>query len=320
MADEVMMDPERFIQAGWDIYRYNTGQIYGVYSGADTHLLYYNKDLFDQAGVGHPTPDWTWDDFLEAALALTVVEGDRTVQWGAPLGILVASWGMANLVWEEGGDIVDERPFYNRLTLDNEPVIKVLQFIQDMVHVHKVAPSPSQANTLGEAAGFESGRVAMVIDGGWSIQSRSEIEAFQWDVQMLPKGTAGFWSAFWPGTPMQISADTDEPELAWEYVRWFAASEEGQDLVAKQLIQVPARLDIALSESFLTQPGLPPNAQAWAESLKQAKPGDTIHVNQQEMMDKIWQPNWDSYIENNMTAEAFASTVETEGNAILEGS
>jgi hypothetical protein len=37
-------------------------------------------------------------------------------------------------------------------------------------------------------------------------------------------------------------------------------------------------------------------------------------------MDKVWQPNWDSYIENNMTAEAFASTVETEGNAILEGS
>ena len=318
-ADPVMMDEKMFIQAGWDIYRFGTGSIYGVYSGADTHLLYYNKALFDQAGVEYPTPEWNWDNFLDAAKKLTIVEGDRTTQWGTSLSILVASWGMSNLVWEEGGDIVGERPFYSKLTLDNEPVIKVLKFIQDMVHVHKVAPAPSQANALGDAASFESGKVAMVIDGGWSIQARKEITAFEWDIAMLPQGTAGFWGTFWPGTPMQISADSKNPELAWEYVRWFAASDEGQALVAKQLIQVPARLDIALSDAFLQQPGLPPNVAAWAESLKQAKPGDTIHVNQQEMMDKVWQPNWDRYIENKISAEEFAATVETEGNAILAG-
>ncbi|HMN27226.1 MAG TPA: extracellular solute-binding protein, partial [Caldilineaceae bacterium] len=121
-ADSVMMDPELFIQAGWDIYRFNTGKIYGVYSGADTHLLYYNKTLFDSAGLDYPTAEWTWDNFLAAAKALTIVEGDRTTQWGTALSILVASWGMANLVWEEDGDIVDQRPFYTKLTLDNEPV------------------------------------------------------------------------------------------------------------------------------------------------------------------------------------------------------
>lgn len=319
-ADPVMMDAKKFIQAGWDVYRFNTGKIYGVYSGADTHLLYYNKDLFDKAGVGYPTADWTWDNFLDAAKKLTIVEGDKTVQWGTALSILVASWGMSNLVWEEGGDIVDQRPFYSKLTLNNEPTIKVLKFIQDLVHVHKVAPSPSQATALGEQAGFESGKVAMVLDGGWSIQSRKAITAFKWDVAVLPKGADGFWGTFWPGTPMQISADSKNAQLAWSYVQWFAASQEGQELIAKQLIQVPARLDIALSDTFLKQPGLPPNAQAWAESLKKAKPGDTINVNQQEMMDKIWQPNWDKYIENKQKPEEFANTVETEGNKILQGS
>src|SRR5262245_53030282 len=133
-----MMDPKLFIQAGWDIYRFNTGKIYGVYSGADTHLLYYNKTLFDAAGLDYPTAEWTWDTFLENAKKLTVVEGDRTTQWGTALSILVASWGMSNLVWEEGGDIVDQRPFYTKLTLNNEPTIKVLKYIQDLVHVHKV--------------------------------------------------------------------------------------------------------------------------------------------------------------------------------------
>jgi len=137
-------------------------------------------------------------------------------------------------------------------------------------------------------------------------------------VAVLPKGSDGFWGTFWPGTPMQISADSKNAQLAWSYVQWFAASQEGQELIAKQLIQVPARLDIALSDTFLKQPGLPPNAQAWAESLKKAKPGDTINVNQQEMMDKIWQPNWDKYIENKQKPEEFANTVETEGNKILQ--
>ena len=318
-ADPVLLDKNLFIQAGWDVYRFGTGKTYGMYSGADTHLLYYNKDLFDKGGVSYPTADWTWDDFLEAAKKLTIVEGDKTTQYGTALNILVADWGLSNLIWMEGGDIVDERPFFNKLTLDNEPVIKVLRFVQDLVYTHKVAPSPEQAEALGESGSFESGKIAMLLDGGWSIQSRKGIEAFKWDVEMLPKGPAGFFGAFWPGTPMQISSQTKNPDLAWAFVRWFAASTEGQELIAKQLIQVPARLDIALSPTFLEQPGLPPNAKAWAQSLQNAKPSDTFHANKQEMMDKVWTPNWDKFIKNQMTPEEFAKTVETEGNKILEG-
>jgi multiple sugar transport system substrate-binding protein len=316
-SDPVLLDGKQFLQAGWDIYKFGTGKIYGVYSGADTHLLYYNKDLFDKAGVKPPAPEWTWDNFLDAAKNLTVQEGGKTTQWGTALSILVASWGWAPLVWDEGGDIVDGRPFYTKLTLNNDPVIKVLRFIQDMVHKDKVAPSPAQSQTLGEQAGFESGKVAMVLDGGWSIQSRKAITAFKWDIEIPPKGPQGQWSAFWPGTPFQVRANTKNPELAWEFVRWFAASKEAQELIAKQLIQVPARLDVATSPTFLQQPGLPPNAKAWTEALKNSKPGDTIHVKQQEMTDKVWQPNWDKFIENKMKPEEFAQVVEEEGNKIL---
>jgi len=318
--DPVLLDEKIFIQAGWDLFRFGTGNTYGMYSGADTHLLYYNKDLFDNAGVQYPTADWTWDDFLDAAKRLTVVEGDNTVQFGTSLSILAAYWGMASLVWAEGGDIVDQRPFYTKLTLNTPPVIKVLKYIQDLVYTHKVAPSPTQSEALGEAGSFESGKIAMLVDGGWSILSRKEITAFKWDVEKTPKGEAGFVGAFWPGTPMQISSRSKNPELAWAFVRWFSASKEGQELIAKQLIQVPARLDVALSPTFLGQAGLPPNAKVWAESLQTAKSADILHPNQQEMIDKVWTPNWDRFIANSMTPEEFATTVETEGNKIIQGS
>lgn len=316
-ADPVLNDPKLFLQSGWDIYKFGTGKIYGMYSGADTHLLYYNKDLFDKAGVKPPDGNWTWNDFTDVAKSLTQRAGDKTTVWGTALSILVASWGWAPVVWSEGGDIVDSRPFYTKLTLNNDPVIKTLQWVQDLVHLHQVAPSPSNQKTLGESFGFDSGTVAMVLDGGWSIQARKDLTAFKWDIAKQPKGSAGFFSAFWPGTPLQISSASKNPDLAWEYVRWFSASKEGQELIAKQLIQVPARLDVALSDAFIKQPGLPPNAQAWSESLQSSKPGDTFHPKQQEMMDKVWQPNWDQFIENKMKPEEFATTVEEEGNKLL---
>ena len=43
------------------------GSTYGIPVGFTTHCLFYNKDIFDEAGVEYPTEDWTWDDLQEAA-------------------------------------------------------------------------------------------------------------------------------------------------------------------------------------------------------------------------------------------------------------
>lgn len=315
----MFFDPNAFIQGGWDIYRFGTDRIYGIYSGADTLLLYYNKTLFDKAGISYPTSDWTWDNFVEAAKALTIREGDRVTQWGTVLGSFDAYWGWANLVWMEGGDIIDSRPFYTKLTLNNEPVIKVLRFLHDLVYTHQVAPTPSQAQSVAEQGGFQSGKVAMVVDGGWSIQSWKDVTSFAWDIEMLPKGSAGFVGEFWPGTPFQINAATENPDLAWEYVSWFSGSKEAQELIAKELIQVPALFEVSRG-IFLEQPGLPDNAQAWVRSLENTRPGDMFHEKQQELMDKVWTPNWEKFQRNSISAEEFAKTVEEDGNALLQSS
>jgi multiple sugar transport system substrate-binding protein len=320
-ADPVFADPNAFVQSGWDVFKFGTDRTYGMYTGADTLLLYYNKSLFDAAGLAYPTSDWTWDNFVEAAKALTIRDGDRVTQWGCVTGSFDdPQWGWANLVWMEGGDNVDNRPFYTRLTLNNEPVLKVLHFVQDLVYTHKVAPTPAQATSVADQGGFESGKVGMMVDGGWSIQPRKAITAFKWDVETLPKGSQGFVGEFWPGTPMLISAGTKNPDLAWEYVRWFASDLAAQTLIAGKGVQVPALLEVANSEAFLGQPGMPGNVQAWVRSLQNARPGDIFHANQQELMDKIWAPEWEKFRNNSVTPEDFASKVEEDGNKFLQGS
>lgn len=56
---------------------------YGLSQGMATEIMYYNKDMFDAAGVAYPTSDWTWDDYAAAAQKLTKTEGGQTTQWGS---------------------------------------------------------------------------------------------------------------------------------------------------------------------------------------------------------------------------------------------
>ena len=63
--DPVFLDANVFVQGGWDLFKFGTDRYWGVYSGADTLLLYYNKTLFDAAGAPYPTADWTWDNYFK---------------------------------------------------------------------------------------------------------------------------------------------------------------------------------------------------------------------------------------------------------------
>lgn len=71
-------------------------------------VLAYRKDLFDEAGLAYPTVDWTWDDMLKAAKALTDPAQNRT-------GLLLRGdpgWNFSTFLWSAGGDVME----YNEST------------------------------------------------------------------------------------------------------------------------------------------------------------------------------------------------------------
>ena len=94
---------------------------------------------------------------------------------------------------------------------------------------------------------------------------------------------------------MQISASSENQELAWEYLRWFASDVEAQTIVAKVATQVPALLEVANSDAFLGVPGLPADVEAWSRSLLNALPGDSFNPKKAELLDKIWRPEWERF-------------------------
>jgi multiple sugar transport system substrate-binding protein len=103
-------------------------------------VVYYNKNLFDQAGVAYPQAGWSWDDFLKAAQALTKdTNGDgATDQYG--VGTELEAIRLAPFVWQNGGEIVDDPAKPTRLALDTPAATEAFQWFVDLQVKHHVAP------------------------------------------------------------------------------------------------------------------------------------------------------------------------------------
>lgn len=198
------------------------GETYGLpwcYAG---EILYYNKDMFDIAGISYPDENWTWDDFTNAAKKLTIRKDGNVLQWGSD-------------------DITFGGIWYSLIGAAGDPVIgadgkmqigagaeKALQFQYDLVNSYKVAPAPSASSAGSDL--FIAGRAAMTRAGSWMCSAYREIEEFGWDIAPLPKGERSYASLH-TGF-FAIPKTTEKKEAAWKFIE-YCMSEEGQTMISK---------------------------------------------------------------------------------------
>ncbi len=111
-----------------DMYSYD-GQIYGLPDRAGSMIVYYNKNLFDEAGIEYPNASWTWEDMLSAAKVLTKGEGENE-QWGFGLEYWHPFW--MNWCYQNGGKVVDEQ---GNIVINSSENIEALTFMQELLTV-----------------------------------------------------------------------------------------------------------------------------------------------------------------------------------------
>ena len=99
-------------------------------------VIYYNTKMFKDAGVEAPKPDWTWDDFLATAKKMTTGSGANQV-FG--FGIPYFNFGLQPFFLTNGTSPLNAD--WSASNLDDPKMLKSVQFIHDLVHVHKVSPS-----------------------------------------------------------------------------------------------------------------------------------------------------------------------------------
>ena len=136
IAQDTEYPPEGYIPGVVDAYNVG-GSVDGVPTWCLTMWMYYNKNMFDEAGLAYPTPEMTWDEYVATAEKLTKREGDRITQFGAA-GWQSWTFPVAQLVWSNGGHF-----YYNddltKVAVDDPKTVAVLQDLADLVHVQKVS-------------------------------------------------------------------------------------------------------------------------------------------------------------------------------------
>jgi multiple sugar transport system substrate-binding protein len=238
---------------------------FGLPRDFQTIVLYYNKDMFDAAGLDYPSEAWTWDDFRAAAKALTLdMDGDgQTDQYGFWAEALDPEpfWGA--VIWSFGGEIVDIAA--GRTLIASPEATAGFQFIRDIWLGDKSMPTEQQLAAYGYD-GFLAGVAAMGVSGHWSVPDYSTV-TFNWDVAPMPAGPAGRATGV-NSAGFVIARDSKNPDAAWEFVK-FAFGEAGQAKLAEIGLAVPIREAVAASPAYLDQ-ATPINHQMFVDALDYA--------------------------------------------------
>jgi multiple sugar transport system substrate-binding protein len=146
----------------------------------------YNMDLFDEFGVTYPEEGWTLDDYLEVCVALT--DEDKGT-WGTLAGGPGSlSWDVG-FCWNMGFEIVSEDGRQVKGLLDSQTSIDAIQWMLDLVTVHKVSPPSGMTEPLGDFP-FGSAKVGMADGSGWILDDMRALE-FRMDQVGAPVKSKG---------------------------------------------------------------------------------------------------------------------------------
>ncbi len=157
---------------------------YALPKDFDTIGLWYNKALFDAAGLAYPDPDWTWDDVITNAQALTDT-ADDVYGIGAPLD---AQSNYYNTIYQAGGEVISADGTTSGY--DEPGSVAGLKFWTDMINTYGVSPSLQSFSDTEAVAQFMSGRLAMLYTGSfYAIRfANDEYASANFDVTELPAG------------------------------------------------------------------------------------------------------------------------------------
>jgi multiple sugar transport system substrate-binding protein len=156
------IDPSNYPKALNELYSYD-GTQYGVPKDFDTIGVYYNKAVFDQAGVAYPTADWTWDEFHEKAKAISDKLSGQGI-YGVASGLTGGQEVYYNTILQAGGSIISEDG--KSSGYDDPKTIKGLEFVRDLV-ADGSSPSLSQLSDTPQDQWFINGKSGMLWSGTW---------------------------------------------------------------------------------------------------------------------------------------------------------
>ncbi len=226
---------------------------YGLPTAVRSLALFYNKALFEEAGIANPPSNL--EEFLAAAEATTKRDGSGNIT-SAGITIDMAGqdhhWWREVLIRQNGGVPYDEE---GNVAYNDAAGAAALKYYTDLQTEHKVGLSGFMDE--GQAA-FRAGLAAMTIDGTFRLGAFAN-NPFEWGVVELPADANGMRSNYSSYFANAIGAAAEgERKAAAEKFLTYITSEEAMQIWQETVGELPARREAALSEENLADPILGP--------------------------------------------------------------
>jgi multiple sugar transport system substrate-binding protein len=316
-ADPVLSDANQFTTNMQDDVqaKYGTSKIVALIMGTWVPILYYNKDLFDAAGAAYPTDDWTWEYAREAAKLLT--KDDRS-QFGVQLGTTFDNVGWMWWGQQPADFWATPQAFPETSNFNNETGVNVMKVYHDLTHVDKSAPTPDEASGYSNYAGpFGAGKAAMYSGGDWDAGWSFRELPFKWDMALTPKMRKDYRPALNTMVATNtIASASKNPDIAWNFIRFITATEDGQKLVGKGAYETPVLKGVAESDEVLKPDWAPAGYSARVKAASLPGPMFTpypLNINLWEFPGKFLDPTVDNVRKGEMTPEQAVEFLDKEG-------
>lgn len=206
-----------------NIYKNEAGDQLAIPKDIDTCAVWYNKTMFDEAGIPYPTSDWTWEDFREIAKKLTNPEKN---QYGTSIkpGSYQESW--YSTIYAYGGEVISEDK--TKSGFDNPKTIEAMQLIENIIKDGSMPDYTVVAENNTEEL-MMAGTVAMTFQGSWMIPDMASNDFIKenCDIAPLPKGPNGTKSIS-NGLGWAASAQGENTEEAWKLIEYLGSKEAQQ--------------------------------------------------------------------------------------------
>lgn len=284
---------------------YQDGRYYGIPSGIYHMVMYYNKNMFDEAGIEHPSADWsnsiTLEQVRQIASEMTHGRGPNKV-FGFSAGPYMAFIGMY-AVSGGGHNVFDDE---GNCALTEPESIAVYKWFDAMFNGDQTAPSPTDTAVMSAFDMFRAGRIAMVVDGTWFHTAMRSIEGFDVGIAAVPSVNGEAYSSgfidswvIWEGTEHEAEA--------WEALKALASPEATLALAEYGVGGIPIRRDTldTLSADLIGDVFTPEEQAVFIEGLDHllAVPYNAYYNEIDNELNAIM----DNWLLGNVSAEEFAA-------------
>jgi multiple sugar transport system substrate-binding protein len=212
-------DMDDIPQGGLDYFK-RDGSLYGLPTDMAPKLLFYNKDMFDKAGMKYPDENWTFDQVFEAAKKMTSGSGVDKVYGFTPMPKPAPDLSPVYLM-PFGGRFLDETESKVMITEPNAS--DVMGRWLDLLVKDKAVPSLAEMQALEKVDPFRSGHAAMTINGAWIMLELSKLKDLKWGVTHVPKGPESRTTPA-VGSALVMAASSQNKDAAWIYMHEFLSA------------------------------------------------------------------------------------------------